>query len=224
MRVDNTFTSYAGRGFLVVDGVNGAGKSTLIESISSYLAEKNQQLILTREPGSNSAVGAAVRKLLMDPEISMPDRSELFLFLADRAAHVEQVIEPALATGKRVLSDRYYYSTLAFQGYGRQFDLSSIKEMNAFAINTCLPDLCIMLDLDAEEGLRRTKSRNSDESDRLEAEELDFHKRLQKGFLEIADSCKEPVLVVDASQSAEEVFQTVLPALDSWLESFSRGK
>ena len=205
------------RGFIALDGVNGAGKSTLMHKIMERLSEKSLPALATREPGSTD-LGVALRKILLE---SSPGRvaplAELFLFAADRHNHVKQVIEPALCLRRLVVSDRYYYSTAAFQGYGRNLELAAVNAINTIAIDSCLPDLLLLLDLDPQEGLRRTRSRNDcGEKDSFESEEIEFHRRLRRGFLESARTCREPVLVIDASQNQHDIWSVVGPVIDQW--------
>ena len=205
------------KGFLVIDGVNGAGKGTLIRRISDYLEEKKLQYLLTRQPGG-TYVGKEIRRLLLENTAEkLTPLSEILLFSADRSQHVERVIRPSLGDGKLVVCDRYYYSTVAFQGYGRGYDLDQIHSITKLAVGDMKPDLLVLLDLDPEIGLARTRKRDSDERDNFEAEEIDFHRRLRKGFLELAEECEEPVVVVDASPSPEEVWEKVKDIVDRWL-------
>lgn len=196
--------------FLVVDGVNGAGKSTLLAHLRSFCEKQYPgKVFQTAEPGSQSSLGKDLRRLILSPEKKCPARSELFLFLADRAAHVDEIILPRLQAGECVLSDRYYYSTMAFQGYGREFDTSFLLSLNEFAIAGCRPDLVFLLDLPPELGLQRAALRGAShqeaEDDRLEGESLAFHKRVRQGFLDMATSLPEPFVILDATQSPEAV-------------------
>lgn len=202
------------RGFIVLDGVNGAGKSTLQKRLAAYLESQHFRVLCTYEPG-DSALGRGLRTLLLEQRVEpIHPEAEMFLFSADRRQHVARVIEPALQAGTIVLSDRYYYSTAAFQGYGRGLDLNKVAQVNALAISGCIPDLVLLLDLDPREGLRRTGRRSiSGEQpgkDTFEDEEIAFHDRLRQGFLEIAENAKEPFLVLDAKQGPEVVFTQAL--------------
>lgn len=212
-------------GLLVVDGVNGAGKSTLISKIDSYLSSRGHTTTLTREPGCAGGIGPEIRRLLLTRDnYSISPLGELFLFAADRTEHVSQVIRPALARGEIVISDRYYYSTTAFQGYGRGLDLNLVQSINNAAIQGMLPDMAIFLDLDPIEGLKRTALRQEDsaDTDSFESEKIEFHRRLREGFLKIADECTEPIVVIDATPSPEDVFARITPALDRWLTGINR--
>jgi dTMP kinase len=213
------FAPTTAKGFLVVDGVNGAGKTTLLNAISQQLEDLGLPFLRTREPGPKTELGEAVRKLLLDARETVTPIAELFLFGADRAEHVQKIILPAIAAGTVVLADRYYYSTFAFQGKGRGLPVSLVETVNRSAVSQTYPDLAILLDLPPEIGLQRTKSRESGkgdaaERDSFEEEEIAFHERLREGFLEKADSCSEPVLVIDATRSPEEIFSEISPLIE----------
>jgi dTMP kinase len=147
--------------------------------------------------------------------------AEAFLFAADRAQHVERKMRPAAESGSFVLSDRYYYSTIAFQGYGRGLDLETMWKINHLAIQGFYPDITLLLELDPAEGLKRAAARNKQtaEKDGYEQEALDFHKRLRDGFLEIAKKAEEPFMIVDASAPADQVFASVQALIERWFES-----
>ena len=203
------------RGFIVIEGVNGAGKSTVMSAVSKALADRNLAYLKTFEPG-DTPLGKELRRLLLNsPQIPRTAHSEVFLFAADRNEHVRAAIVPALTRGEIVLSDRYLYSTIAFQGYGRELDLGLIEQINELAVSGNYPDLVILLDLDAEEGLRRTHSRNvsSGDTDSFELEHLEFHRRIRNGFLTLAKSRPEPFLVIDASDTQSVVAEKAIAAV-----------
>lgn len=211
------------RGFIVLEGVNGSGKSTLLKKILEGISAAGKTPVSTFEPGG-SELGKTLRRLLLESTESRPGAlAELILFIADRAEHVSTVIQPALERSEVVVSDRYLYSSVAFQGYGRGVDLSTVSELNRIAVQDVLPDLVILLDLDPVEGLRRTQRRNpeSARSDIFEAESVAFHTRIREGFLSLADTRPEPFLVIDASQPAEVVAETALLVISRLLKSMA---
>jgi len=210
------------KGFLVLDGVNGAGKTTLLKKIEAYLSFKGTNFTSTREPGA-TPVGKELRSILLEGKAGeVSPVAEILLFAGDRAEHVDKVIAPALAKKELVLCDRYVYSTLAFQGYGRELSLEDIKTVNNIAARGYLPDFVILLDLSPEEGLKRTAKRDEvGGKDSFEAEELSFHTRLRNGFLKIADEAQEPFLKIDASESPEQIFSTVMPVIEKWRTSLA---
>jgi dTMP kinase len=213
-----------GKGFLVLDGPNGAGKSTLQTKIINYLAEIDRLAISTREPGGTE-FGQTIRSLILGQKSNdqLDPWTEVFLFSADRNEHIQKKIIPALQANKIVVCDRFYYSLIAFQGYGRGLHLDDINIINQQVVKNCLPDLVLLLDLDPKVGLDRTKKRSSEtvnaEEDAFEREALEFHTKLRNGFLEIAQNCQEPCLLVDATRSAEQVWETTKKIIDHWIKN-----
>lgn len=206
----------APQGFLVLEGVNGAGKTTLQSRIIDHLSAAGRKTVRTREPGS-TRLGEQIRGILLSGAERPCPRSELLLFAADRAEHVEKTIRPALAAGSFVISDRYLYSTTAFQGYGRELDLGMVDTINRTAIDGLEPDFVILLDLDAAEGLRRSAKRGDAAEDAFEAEALAFHERLRRGFLKIAAESKTPFIVLDATGTPEQIFAQLREPLNRWM-------
>ncbi len=204
--------------FIVFEGVNGAGKSTLLKKCNDYLTTGGRTVLTTREPGDGE-FGQKVREIVLgqDEANKLHPLTELFLFAADRTEHVVRTIQPALATSQVVLCDRYYYSTEAFQGYGRELCLNTVRSINQTAIQGLRADLVVLIDLDPLEGLRRTRSRQDPngaaDADSFENEDLDFHHRLRDGFLEIAENTTEPFLVLDGTLSSENLFAELEPVL-----------
>ena len=195
--------------FVTFEGIDGAGKTTILEQIAQELASKNIPYCQTREPGGSS-LGVALRKQVLYGVESIHPKAELFLFLADRAQHLAEVIRPALAAKKIVLCDRYVDSTLAYQGYGRGMDLAELRLLNELATQNLQPDLTLLFDLDVLFGLQRAQKRNSLEShnlgaDRFDQETVDFHTRVRAGYLEEAKLHPKRYVQIDASQPVEQV-------------------
>ena len=190
--------------FITFEGPEGSGKSTHIKRLALFLKQQGVAIVTTREPGG-TALGEKVRSLIQHSaadEVPV-DRAELLLFLASRAQHVDELIRPALESGHWVLCDRFYDSTMAYQGYGRGFDLDELKVLNDFAINRLKPDLTLLIDVSPETSRSRLKSRHSNTSsspDRIEAEQDDFHRRLRNGFLQLACAELDRFHVVDAER------------------------
>lgn len=204
-------------GFIVLDGPNGAGKSTLQKKISDYLNSKGKENLLTREPGGTET-GKKIREILLNQiDYKLEPFSEIYLFCADRTEHINKVILPALKENKIVISDRYYYSTIAFQAYGRKLNLNDTKCMVEKVVENCLPDLTFILDVEPKTGLQRTTSRNNNEIDSFESEKIEFHQNLRTGFLELAKNCKENCVIIDANKDAENVWMQVKQVIDIWL-------
>ena len=204
--------------FVTVEGVEGAGKSTLLGMLSAEFERRGLSFIRTREPGG-CGLGAKIRPLLLDVSSRVDSRAELFLFLADRAQHVEETIRPALARGEWVLCDRYADSTIAYQGYGRGMDVETLQSLNDYATGGLWPDRTLLLDLPVETGLERALARNgreglSQSEGRFEAEALAFHRRIREGFLERAARWPERFCVLDATLAPEELLAASLKALE----------
>jgi dTMP kinase len=193
--------------FITFEGPEGGGKSTQIKLLASWLAEAGCDVLMTREPGG-TRIGDGVRSLVLNPDhVEMQPQAEILLYSAARAQLVGEVIRPHLARGGIVLCDRYADSTLAYQGYGRQLDLAELRMITAFATGRLVPDLTICLDLPVLDGLRRKQANaraSSDDWNRIEREELEFHERVRAGYLELARMAGERWWVVDARQSVEQ--------------------
>ncbi len=196
--------------FITLEGIEGSGKGSVIADLAAYLAATGRDLLVTREPGG-CPLGEALRAQLLDMRnVGLTPEAELFLYLADRAQHVHEIIVPALQAGKVIICDRYSDSTLAYQGYGRSRDLALLRSLNALASGGRKPDLTILLDLPAEQGLERARARNVSENKvetegRFEAEDLAFHRRVRQGFLALAGHEPERFAVIDASRPLPEV-------------------
>ena len=207
------------------EGIEGSGKSSQAELLFSWLREQGMDPLLSLEPGGSS-LGRELRRILLDAgNTELTDEAELFLYLADRAQHVAQVLRPSLNQGRPVIVDRYIDSTLAYQGYGRGVHPEHIPELNRLATQGVLPDLTFLLDLEAETGLRRARQRNaqdgaSQSEGRFEAQELEFHRRVRQGYLEMADREPERVLRLDAELPVQEIQSEIRRILK---ERFSLG-
>ena len=171
--------------------------------------------LLTREPGSRG-LGVKIREILLNYEGEVAPNCESFLFLADRAQHVDCIIKPALSEGKIVICDRHTDSTLAYQGYGRQLDLNRIKYLNEIAVNGLKPDLTIVFDVSVETSMARVGSTK----DRMESAGIDFFNRVRQGYLEIAKQEPNRVKVINSSDSIENVHRQVVKLI----ENLQQGK
>lgn len=209
--------SDAQRGFMVVcDGSNGAGKTTLIERLRGYLENSGLQVIVTREPGG-TPIGEKIRKVLLSKETpEMCDLTELMLFGAARAQHLQEKILPALSAGKVVLCDRFDSATISFQHYARGLDYGLVSQINTLALGDFRPDLYLILDLDPETGLKRVRQRGA-ALDRLEAEQMAFLQRAREGYLQQAKQDPERFQVLDASLGADDVAARACSLLDPWV-------
>lgn len=207
--------------FITFEGGDGAGKTTLIEKVHAYLIERGHAVVCTRAPGGTS-IGAEIRRLLLEKHLNpMSDRCELFLFLADRAQHVDEIIQPALDTQHIVLCDRFNDSTLAYQGCARGFDKKLLKQLLRFASQNLNPDLTIYLDLDPEIGFERMRKRKPNSTkgdvDRIESEALAFHKSIRRAFCQIAKNEPKRFFKINAALSSEYVFEQAKERIDDLL-------
>jgi len=184
--------------FITLEGPEGSGKTSHIPHLVEYLREKGHVVFPTREPGGTS-ISEQVRDILHDlKNAEMHPRTETLLYQAARAQIVEQVIKPRLANGEIVISDRYYDSTIAYQGYGHQQDLEQVRTLVKYATGGLVPDLTVLLDLDVEVGLKR--KRKGDEWNRMDAYTVEFHQRVRTGYLEMIKLEPDRWVVVDAEQ------------------------
>lgn len=206
--------------FLALEGVEGAGKSTQVRQLADVLRRHGRAVVVAREPGS-TPLGERIRETtLNDPALDIPARSELFLMLAARAAFVEQVVLPALQEGRVVIADRFELSTLAYQGLGRGLPLAEIRRCNRLATGGMVPDATLLLEVGAEEGLRRQQAAGK-APDRVERESAEFHARVASGYRQLATEL-EGVIRIDGSGSVEAVHARVLEALRAkFPETFS---
>jgi dTMP kinase len=201
---------------IVVDGGNGAGKSSVLRELLAHLTNKGVSCEFSREPGG-TPISEKVRDILLDPDNEgMTDTTELLLFAAARAQHVEQLIKPALASGKVVVCDRFDSATFAFQHYARGIDYDLVGRTNDIALNGFSPDMTIILDIDVKLGVERIHGRGEG-LDRLDAENFNFLERARAGYLEQATKSPDKFRVVDASQSQQQVFDDVKALVDELL-------
>jgi dTMP kinase len=201
--------------FITLEGPEGSGKTSHIPYLVEYLRERGHMVFPTREPGGTS-IGEQIREVIHDlKNVEMHPRTETLLYQAARAQIVEQVIRPRLKAGEIVLSDRYYDSTIAYQGYGHQQDLEQVRALVRYATGGLVPDLTVLLDLDVEEGLRRKKKDN--EWNRLDAYTVEFHQRVRVGYLEMVKAEPARWVVIDAGREwlevQEELRGTILKKL-----------
>ena len=189
--------------FITFEGVEGCGKSTQIDRLAHYLKDRGLDVVVTREPGG-TPVGEAIRTILLDPDhTSMSPMTEVLLYAASRAQHVDQVIRPALDRGAIVISDRFADSTTAYQGAARQLGVDLISQVHSMATRRVWPDLTLVLDLDPRIGMQRVVEKRA--LDRLEHEPMDFHDAVRESFVLLAGLEPERMKIVDADRPLEEV-------------------
>lgn len=201
--------------FITLEGIEGVGKTTLQKKLANYFQSCALSVLCTREPGG-CGLGQRLRHILLDPTMRPADRTELFLFLADRAQHVQEIIRPALAAKKIVLCDRYVDSTLVYQGDGRGIDRSMLQNLNRLAADGLEPDCTLLLDMDPAPALERARQRDASTQEnegRFESESLAFHTRIREGFLRLADEYPQRIIVLDAAKDPDAVLQQALVCL-----------
>ncbi len=197
--------------FVTLEGIEGSGKSTLLSALLERLRADGRDVLATREPGGTE-VGDAIRAVVLKPGLDVAPLTEALLMNASRAAHVDQVVRPALAAGKLVISDRYYDSTLAYQGYGRGLDLPMLRELCRVATGGLDPDLTFILDISPELSRARLAGREK-ANDRLDEETAAFFARARAGFLDLA--MHEPRMhVLDGAKPVDELVDAASALID----------
>lgn len=193
--------------FITFEGPEGCGKTTQSKLFAEFLEHSGLNVLYTREPGG-TPIGEQIRKVLMALDnTAMDPRAEALLFSAARAQLVHQIIKPHLEQGGVVVSDRYYDSTLAYQGYGLQQDLEALRQVTRFATSDLTPDLTLLVDVPVEVGLERKQQ--GKEWNRLDAYALEIHKRVRQGYLELARAEPERWVIIDGCDSPEEVEEAI---------------
>lgn len=204
--------------FITLEGPDGSGKTSQLPALEKFLQGAGYDVIVTREPGG-TPVGDQIREILMNFQNgSIIPRTEILLFLAARAQHVDELIRPALAAGKIVLCDRYGDSTLAYQGFGHKTDLNTLKMLIDFSTGGLKPDLTLLLDVPVEMGIAR-KLNNSTEWNRLDAYEQAFHERVRQGYFTLAEEESWRWVIIDATEDMESVQKALRKALLTRLEA-----
>jgi dTMP kinase len=191
--------------FITFEGIDGVGKSTQLDLLQQWLEGRGREVVRTLEPGGTE-LGKEIRHLLLHRKGDVAPRAEALLYAADRAHHVATKIRPALAEGKVVLGDRYFDSSVAYQGAARELDIDEVRNISLWAVDNLIPDLTVLLDLDAEAAIAR-RNNTGTEPDRLEREKVDFFERARNQYLELAKESR--FLVVDATLSIDEIHQQI---------------
>lgn len=191
--------------FITFEGADGCGKTTQLMLLAKYLKAQGREVVVTREPGARG-LGEKIREILLNYDGEVSSRAEAFMFLADRAQHIDVIVNPAIKSGKIVLCDRHTDSSVAYQGYGRRLDIDEIKRLNSIATNGKKPDMTLIFDIDVETSMARV----GDTKDRMESAGIEFFNRVRNGYLEIARQEPNRVKVLDASKSIEEIHKNVI--------------
>lgn len=200
--------------FVSFEGPDGAGKSTVLKEVLAKIGPQlKPQYLVTREPGG-SKIAEKIRDIILDPaNDKMNAKTEALLYAAARSQHVEEIIKPALDAGKIVFSDRFVDSSLAYQGEGRDLGIKKVKQINDFATNKLDPDLTFFIDVAPEIGLHRIEKLRPGHEDRLEQENLSFHKKVYQGFLKVKEMYPERFVTIDGTQPIDQVVDQVIATL-----------
>lgn len=190
--------------FITFEGIDGCGKSTQLNLLAEYLKSQGKDVLVTREPGAKG-LGEKIREILLNYDGDVSSNCEAFLFLADRAQHIDIIVKPAIENGTIVLCDRHTDSTIAYQGFGRGVDLERLKMLNNLATSEFKPDLTFVFDVDVETSLSRVgKTR-----DRMESAGVEFFEKVRNGYLQIAKQEPERVKLISSKDTIENIFEQV---------------
>ncbi len=201
--------------FITFEGGDGAGKSTQLQLLATWLDEQNKTYVLTREPGGTD-VGLELRDIILHRKGFLAPRAEALLYAADRAHHVHTVVRPALERGDVVVQDRFFDSSVAYQGAGRVLSEDEVRDLSLWAVEDLRPNLTIVLDVPAEVARARRDS-TRDVYDRLEAEADDFHERVRQAYHRLAGAEPERIVIIDGELPAEEIHQQIVSRVQSLL-------
>jgi dTMP kinase len=204
---------YAGL-FISIEGGDGSGKSTLAHEMTRILMDKGYKVHATREPGGTS-LSEKIRDLILHPEssIKIGNRAEMLLFLAARAQHIDEVIQPKLRAGEIVICERFSDSTIAYQGSARHLGTQEVETLCKLSVHL-EPDLTFLLDIDPHEGLKRVREKRKSTYDRLENEQAQFHSEVRQGYLHLADRYPNRIIILDASLPKEQLLAKALTELE----------
>jgi thymidylate kinase len=194
--------------FITFEGGDGAGKTTQLQLLVSWLEEHGHSYVLTREPGGTD-VGVELREIILHRKGFLAPRAEALLYAADRAHHVHTVVRPALERGDVVVQDRFFDSSVAYQGAGRVLSETEVRDLSLWAVENLRPNLTIVLDVPADVARARRDS-TRDVYDRLEAEADDFHERVREAYRRLADEEPERIVIIDGQLPAEQIHQQVI--------------
>lgn len=205
-----------GRGkFITLEGGEGSGKTTMIGRIGSYFEEWGIPYVVTREPGGIE-IAEKIRSIILDPlHTAMDARTEALLYAAARSQHLAEKVEPALRAGKAVICDRFVDSSLVYQGYARGLGIENVWAINRFAIGDLMPDVTLYLDIEPEVGLARIDAHDGREVNRLDLENLEFHRKVREGYFLLKEQFPERIRVIDASMKQEDVLAAMILSLET---------
>lgn len=205
--------------FITIEGPDGSGKTTQIKRIEDFLFSRGVETLTTREPGGTN-IGEKIRSIILDKtNIEMDSMTEALLYAASRSQHVKEVIKPALDSGKTVICDRFVDSSIAYQGYGRKLG-NSVKIINDYAIDGCLPDVTFLFKMDPAISKKRIKK---EYMDRIEMEQNSFHLDVYKGYLELETENTNRIIGIDATRSIEDISKEIITVLERLIQENAVG-
>ena len=200
--------------FITLEGIEGSGKTTQIHRLAEFINHSGMRCVTTRQPGG-TVIGEQIRSILLNPENhTLEAMTELLLYLADRAQHINEIIRPALTAGKAVICDRYFDATVVYQGFARGLSVDLLLELHRLLFDNLKPDITFLLDLSSQQGLERAwQQLNSGQrvghESRFENEALAFHEKVRTGYLELAQREPQRFRIIDAAQSTDQVFADI---------------
>ena len=195
--------------FITFEGIDGCGKTTQLKLLKEYLENKGFNVLVTREPGAKG-LGEKLREILLNYDGEVSSNCESFLFLADRAQHIDTIIKPAIDNGTIVLCDRHTDSTVAYQGYGRELNLKKIHYLNNIATNNIKPDLTFILDIDVETSIERIGKNR----DRMESAGIEFFNKVRNGYIEISKQEPNRVKLIYGKESIETIHNQIIELIN----------
>jgi len=210
--------------FITMEGGEGAGKTTILHRVSKKLQELGFDVVTTREPGGIE-ISEQIRRIILDPaQTAMDGRTEALLYAAARRQHLVERVIPALEQGKLVLCDRFIDSSLAYQGYARGLGIDEVFAINEFAVQECMPNLTLLLDIEPREGLKRISANKEREQNRLDLEKISFHEQVYEGYDVIAKQFPERIHRINANDHIDEVEQVVYENITHYLKKMKEGR
>ncbi|MCJ7842931.1 dTMP kinase [Lederbergia sp. NSJ-179] len=204
--------------FITIEGPEGAGKTTIIKKVAQELESRGMDVILTREPGG-IPISEQIRRIILNPEnLTMDARTEALLYAAARRQHLVEKVIPGIRRGAIVLCDRFIDSSLAYQGYARGLGLEEVFSINQFAIQEVMPDQTIYFDIEPEQGLKRIETNQKREVNRLDLEQLDFHRKVRQGYKQLVERFPDRIMEIDASLPINRVFSNTMEIINKRID------
>ncbi|MDD5434722.1 MAG: dTMP kinase [Nitrospira sp.] len=206
--------------FITFEGIEGCGKTSQAKLLSDYITGRGYKVVMTREPGG-TPISEAIREILLSNEfITMHPHTEVLLYIASRAQHVEEIIKPAMEKGSIVICDRFSDSTFVYQCFVRGINKETVETINNFALNDVRPDLTFVLDIEPSEGLQRAMLRNQKQhrgQDRIESEAIEFHQKVREGYLKLAEEYPERAYLIKTDKDRAEVHEEIKGVFDKFI-------